>query len=91
MNSKPILFDKVFIRYYKKRVLPNAKLHKQYKKMLSVFIQNPFHPQLKNHKLKGKMKQYRGFFIDDDCRVVYVEKSDKVLFLDVGKHEEVYK
>ena len=91
MRNKPILFDRVFIKNYKKRVLPNVKLHKQYTKMVLLFIQDPFHPQLKNHKLRGKMKEYRAFFIENDCRVIYFETKTQILFLNVGKHEEVYR
>lgn len=91
MSSKPIYFDNVFVKHYQKRVLKNKKLHELYKKALSFFLENPAHPKLKNHKLKGKLKSRRAFFIDADCRVVYTEESEYFLFLDVGKHDEVYR
>ena len=89
--SKPIYFDRVFVRHYQKRVLKNKKLHTLYKIALTLFTENPAHPKLKNHKLKGKMKSRRAFFIDDNCRVIYIEESGYFLFLDVGKHDEVYR
>ena len=91
MGNKSIVFDKVFVKNYKKRILPKKKLHKQYEKMVSLFMHDPFHPQLKNHKLRGKMKEYRAFFVDDDCRVIYSETRAQILFLDIGKHEDVYR
>lgn len=91
MGNKPVVFDGVFRKNYRKRVLRNVKLHKQYKKMLLLFLYDPFHPQLRNHKLKGGMKEFRSFFIDDDCRVIYSETETQIFFLDIGKHEEVYK
>jgi mRNA-degrading endonuclease YafQ of YafQ-DinJ toxin-antitoxin module len=89
--NKPIYFDAVFVRHYRKRVLKNKKLHELYKKAITLFIEDSNHPKLKNHKLKGKMKPKRAFFIDDDCRVIFLEESDSYLFLDVGKHDEVYR
>lgn len=91
MSNKPIYFDITFVRHYRKRVLKNKKLHELYKKTLTLFIEDPNHSKLKNHKLKGKMRPKRALFIDDDCRVVYIEESDSYLFLDVGKHDEVYR
>ena len=91
MNSKVINFDKVFIKHYQKRVLKNKKLHQLYKKSLSLFLDNPNNPKLRNHKLKGKLRSFRAFFIDDDCRVIYIEMEEGYLFLDIGKHDEVYK
>ncbi len=91
MSNKAIVFDKVFVKNYKKRILPNVKLHKQYKRILLLFMYDPFHPQLKNHRLRGKMKEYRAFFVDDDCRVVYFETNTQIFFLNIGKHDEVYR
>jgi len=31
-----------------------------------------------------------SFDVDADCRVVYIEREDDFLFLDIGTHEEVY-
>lgn len=90
MNKK-ILVDKAFKRHYKKRILPNLKLLELYKKSLKLFIQDAYHPQLRNHKLKGGMHQYRAFCIDDDCRVVYLETESEITFVAIGKHEEIYK
>lgn len=59
--------------------------------MLKLFMDDKYHPQLRNHKLKGKLNEFRAFFIDDDCRIIYSETKSEILFLDIGKHEEVYK
>lgn len=90
MTNKPIYFDDVFVKHYQKRVLKDKSLHELYKQALSLFTKNPNDPSLDNHSLKGKMKSKRAFSIDDDCRVIYKEEKDRFLFLDIGKHDEVY-
>lgn len=90
MSNKPIYFDNVFERHYQKRILKNKKLHELYKEALTLFIQDSNHPQLHTHVLKGKMSSKKAFSVDDDCRVIYIEDEEKILFLDIGSHEEVY-
>jgi mRNA-degrading endonuclease YafQ of YafQ-DinJ toxin-antitoxin module len=46
---------------------------------------------LKTHKLSGRLKDLWSFKISYDMRVVfYFAEKDKVVFVDMGKHEEVY-
>lgn len=90
MSNKPIYFDKVFETHYQKRVLKDKKLHEVYKQALALFINNPNHPQLHTHNLKGIMNTKSAFSVDGDCRVIFLEDEDKFLFLDIGSHDEVY-
>ncbi len=60
-------------------------------KKKQLFRQNPFHPSLKTHKLKGVMQNYYSFSVDYSYRVIFKFMSeDKVLFINIGTHE-VYK
>lgn len=88
--SKPVDFDIIFVRNYQKRVLQDRKLHELYKKVFAIFLKNPEDPVLKNHTLRGKMSSKKAFSVDNDCRVIYKEEKDRYLFLDIGKHDEVY-
>jgi addiction module RelE/StbE family toxin len=91
MSSKPIYFDKVFEAHYQKRILKDKRLHELYKQAITIFIDNPANPKLHTHELKGRMSTKKAFTVDDDCRVVYVEDKESIIFLDIGKHDEVYK
>ena len=52
---------------------------------------SPFSPQLRTHKLSGKLEGQWAFSVDDDCRVVFeFIGEDKVLLIDIGSHDEVY-
>jgi len=78
-----------FVRKYKK--LPN-NIKEKVKLKESLFQANPFYYQLKTHKLSGEEKECWSFSIDCSYRIkfIFLEKYRKVLFLDVGTHDEVY-
>lgn len=80
-----------FRKHYKKRILPNLKLHTRFEERLNLFRQNPDDAQLHDHKLIGEWEGFRAFSITGDIRVVYREKdSDTVEFYDIGTHNQVY-
>ena len=54
-------------------------------------MENPFYPQLRTHKLSGKLAGQWAFSIEEDCRVVFeFIGENSVLFIDIGSHDEVY-
>jgi len=57
-----------------------------------LFRENPFHPRLNTHKLRGKLKMFWSFSIDYHNRIAFnfVKGKHKVVFLDVGDHD-IYK
>ncbi len=56
-----------------------------------LFVQNPFDPRLRNHKLSGQKKGIRSISAAYDLRLLYIEKGQSVaLMLMVGTHDEVY-
>jgi addiction module RelE/StbE family toxin len=59
---------------------------------LRLFEKNPFNPSLDNHKLKGKLKEFRAITAGYDLRLVYREEGGHVvvIFLSVGTHDQVY-
>lgn len=59
---------------------------------LTLFMDQPFHPKLKNHGLTGKLRGLRAISAGYDLRVVYEEEDGHatVLLLNTGTHDEVY-
>ena len=56
-------------------------------KRLELFLENPFNPILKTHKLTGKLKQFCSFSIDYHNRIMFkFEKENVVDFIDIGTH-----
>ena len=84
-------WDQGFKKSYKKRVRNNSRLKKKFWKKMKIFLENPFFPQLRIHKLSGKLVGQWAFSVDDDCRIVFeFVGKDQVLLIDVGSHDEVY-
>ncbi len=74
----------IFVRQYKK--LPDS-LRNEVDEKIALFQENPAHPFLKTHKLKGIFKECFSFSVNYQYRIVfkYLSKNEAVL-LAVGDH-----
>jgi len=80
-------FEKKLSKYIKK----HPELHDIIYQKLLIFVNNPYSPELKNHKLSGKLKELNAIKIDYDCRLIFKFLNDnEVLLVDIGSHDEVY-
>lgn len=81
-------FHKRFVRDYK---LFDQKIKASFQERLKLFYDNPYHPKLNNHPLKGKWYGYRSINISGDIRAVYKLNDDKeVIFVALGSHNRLY-
>ena len=56
-------------------------------KKIVLFKTNPFTPQLKTHKLKGELKAFYSFSVNQQYQILFeFLNKDKVLFYDIGTH-----
>jgi addiction module RelE/StbE family toxin len=56
-----------------------------------LFENNPFHPSLNTHKLKGPLNGFWSFYINKNYRVLFrFLKSDEVIYYDIDTHA-IYK
>ena len=79
-----------FKRAYKKRVKGKPE-EKAFEERFKLFIENPFDPALRAHKLTGKLEGLWSFAISHDCRVIFeFVSSTEILLIDIGSHKEVY-
>ena len=81
-----------FQRAFKKRIKGNPIKENAFYKNIDLFIDDPFNPKLKTHKLTGKFKDLWSFSIDYDLRIIFFfeKNQSKAVFVDFGKHDEVY-
>lgn len=80
-----IYYSTKFAREYKK--LP-GKIKLVAEKKEKIFRKNPFHHQLKTHKLAGKLKSYWAFSLDYQHRIIFeFADKDRIWFHSVGTHE----
>jgi mRNA-degrading endonuclease YafQ of YafQ-DinJ toxin-antitoxin module len=83
-----IEFDPAFSRRVKKL---NPQLKQKLVSLSVLFSQNPFHPRLKTHKLKGVLKNRYAFSLTPSVRVIFrFVEENTALFLAIGTHDQVY-
>lgn len=77
-------FEKQFDRLSK-------NLQKIAARKILLFENNPFHPSLNTHKLKGELSAFWSFYINDNFRVLFrFLKNNEVIYYDIDTHD-IYK
>lgn len=82
------------IRFHKKFVkrlnnLP-IKVKKAFYYKLEIFTLNKFDISLNNHTLNSPFKNKRSINITGDYRAIFEEFEDKIFFISIGTHSELY-
>ena len=60
-------------------------------KKIEIFRANPFGSNLKTHQLTGKLKDFYSFSLTFSKRVLFIKNNDKIIFIAVGSHDQVYR
>ena len=85
-----IAYSPAFARAYKKQIKNQPELQRLFSERVALFIQDPYHTQLRTHKLKGILKNFYSFSVDYDLRVIfYFASENEVIFENIGNHDEV--
>jgi len=87
-----IVFTESYIKKAKKFIRRHPELKKQYAKTLKVLEFNPDHKSLRLHRLSGKLSELYSVSINISYRIClfFIVKDDKIVLVDIGKHEDVY-
>jgi addiction module RelE/StbE family toxin len=86
-----IAFSTSFKRSLKKKIKGQKYLEEKFWQKVDLFISDPFDKSLKTHKLSGNLKDLWSFSIEFDIRIIFFFTNDnKAVFVDIGKHDEVY-
>ena len=85
-------FSPTFDKHLKKAPV---KIVKAFRSRYELFTDNPYHPLLNNHALKGRMEGYRSINITGDWRALYTIKGDGkggeiAVFQTLGTHSQLY-
>jgi addiction module RelE/StbE family toxin len=86
---KKITFSPTFQKKLKRFYRTDKKLISKIEKQLKLFQQNPRHPSLRLHKLKGEMNNVWSLSITMSFRLLFVEDNE-YYFFDMGEHSEIY-
>lgn len=78
-------YTSLFLKSFQK--LPE-KINLLYADKERLFFTDPYHPQLKTHKLSGKLSSFWAFSVDYHYRVLFrFITPNVVIFYDIGTHE----
>ena len=84
------------LRFYARYADRDKKRRHCIEKTLEALLLNPYEPHLKTHPLKGSQTGTLSFSCGYDCRILSQFRNDLnarteiIILLDVGKHDEVY-
>ncbi|MBI4119077.1 MAG: type II toxin-antitoxin system mRNA interferase toxin, RelE/StbE family [Parcubacteria group bacterium] len=79
-----IEYSSNFKKAYRRLTL---RIQKKAEQKEILFRRNCFSPQLKTHKLHGRLKEFYSFSIDEKYRIVFkLVTAHKAVFLDAGDH-----
>ena len=82
----------LYLKKLKKFLKKHKDIYKKYQKTILLLSQNPQHPSLRLHKLKGDMQEYHSVSIDIQYRIIcdFIIIDDEIILVDIGTHDEVY-
>ena len=82
-----ISYSKAFIKQSKKL---SFAVREQLIERINLFARNPLDASLRNHRLKGKYKEYWSINVTGDYRALYLLMDDEAIFDQVGTHSQLY-
>ena len=91
MSYKLLISDE-----YKKKLKKFFKKHPnmldRYSKCVFILEQDPYHPSLRIHKLRGRLAEFYSISINMEYRVIidFIIKDDEIILVDIGTHDDVY-
>lgn len=81
----------VFNKKFKKAIVKLPKnVQERFREKFALFIQDQFHPLLNNHSLHGEYNHTRSINVTGDYRALYIKNEEKIVFIAVGTHSELY-
>ncbi len=87
---KTIKFSPTFQKKLQSFHRRDKQLSEKIKKQLILFQENPRHPSLRLHKLRGNLQNTWSLSITLSFRLLFIEDAE-YYFFDMGEHDEVYK
>ncbi len=88
-----LLYPESYIKRTKKFLKKHPEVVKQYQKTLLLLELDPFHPSLRLHQLKGRLKGLSSVSINISYRIVieFEIRDEEILLVNIGSHQDVYR
>lgn len=81
-----LYYTPTFKKRLKKFLKKHPDLEKEVENKIDILIKNPFHPNLRAHKVFDIW----AIWITWEYRLVFEINNDKICLLNIGTHDEVY-
>ena len=87
-----LIYPDSYIRRVTKFLQKHPEIHNQYRKTLELLELDPYHPSLRLHSLKGRLKGLSSVSINISYRIVLeLEIQDgEIILVNIGNHDQVY-
>ena len=91
-----LVWSAAFVRAFKRAVRRRAELRAKVEGTLQQLAEDPFHPTLHSHKLKGELAGAWACTVDYDNRILFEfvqnpeSGEEEIFLLTMGTHDEVY-
>ena len=91
MQYKIIRTDE-YLKKLKKFLKKHPDMIERYIKTIEIMENNPHHPSLRLHKLKGQLHNFHSISINLEYRVIidFIIRDNEIIPIDIGTHDEVY-
>ena len=93
---KTLVWSVAFVRVFKRLARRQPELRTRVERTLQQLAEDPFHPTLHSHKLKGELAGAWACTVDYDNRILFEfaqnqeSGEEEILLLTMGTHNEVY-
>ena len=93
---KTLVWSSAFTRAFKRVARRRPVLQASIERTLRQLAEDPFHPWLRSHKLKGQLVDAWACSVSYDVRILFelvqnpTTGEEEILLLTVGAHDEVY-
>ncbi len=86
-----LVYDDKFVKKSIKFIKKHPDLKEKYYKILTILENNPFHPSLRLHKIKGG--DYYSVSVTMNYRILlyFLVKDNEIYLLDIDSHDNIYK
>jgi mRNA-degrading endonuclease YafQ of YafQ-DinJ toxin-antitoxin module len=93
---RTLVWSVAFVRAFKRAVRRQPELRARVERTLERLAEDPFHPTLHSHKLKGELAAAWACTVDYDNGILFElirdpgSGEEEILLLTMGTHNEVY-
>lgn len=86
-SIKRIEFSPIFQQQLEK-VNPETRI--LFREAFEIFLEDPYHLSLRNHELTEEYAGIKSIDVTGDIRALYREVAERIIFIYLGTHEELY-